>query len=140
MTALILAAAGTMAVAGSLQVIYERVFGQQHCGWRDVLRFLTWVGVLFGVLVTESILSRPVHAAGGAAAQGLVTYAGTAAFSWWTMHFLPAGRVPWRRLIHAAILTALLWIGLEVLSSVYFSAAVVSDSRLYGTIGVVSAC
>jgi membrane protein len=136
-TALILAAAGTMAVAGSLQVIYERVFGQRHRGWRDVLRFLTWVGVLFGVLVTESILSTPVHAAGGAVAQGLVTYAGTAGFFWWTMHFLLAGRVPWRRLIHAAILTAFLWIGLEVLSSVYFSAAVVSDSRLYGTIGVV---
>ena len=70
-------------------------------------------------------------------AQGLVTYAGTAAFFWWTMHFLLAGRVPWRRLVHAAVLTALLWIGLELFSSVYFSAAVISDSRLYGTIGVV---
>ena len=136
-TALILAVAGTMAVAGSLQVIYERVFGQQHRGWRDVLRFLTWAGVLFGVLVAESILSRPVHAAGGAVAQGLLTYAGTAAFFWWTMHFLLAGRMPWRRFMHAAILTALLWIGLELFSSAYFSTAIVSDSRLYGTIGVV---
>lgn len=136
-TALILAAAGTMAVAGSLQVIYERVFGQPHRGWRDVLRFLTWAGVLFGVLVTESIISNPVRAAGGPVAQGLVTYAGTAAFFGWTMHFLLAGRVPWRRLIRAAILTALLWIGLGLFSSVYFSAAIISDSRLYGTIGVV---
>ena len=136
-TALILAVAGTMAVAGSLQVIYERTFGQQHRGWRDVLRYLTWAGVLFGVLVTESILNGPVHAAGGPVAQGLVTYAGTAAFFWWTMHFLLAGRMPWRRLIHAAILTAFLWIGLELFSAVYFSAAIVSDSRLYGTIGVV---
>ena len=136
-TALVLAAAGTMAVAGSLQVIYERAFGQQHRGWRDVLRFLTWVGVLFGVLVTESIISKPVRAAGGPVGQGLVTYAGTAAFFGWTMHFLLAGRVPWRRLIRAAILTALFWIGLELFSSVYFSAAIISDSRLYGTIGVV---
>ena len=136
-TALIFAAAGTMAVAGSLQVIYERVFGQQHRGWRDVLRFVTWAGVLFGVLVTESVISKPVHAAGGPVAQGLVTYGGTTALFWWTMHFLLAGRVPWRRLIHAATLTALFWIGLELFSSVYFSAAIVSDSRLYGTIGVV---
>ncbi len=135
-TALILAAAGTMAVAGSLQVIYERVFDQPHRGWRDVLRFLTWVGVLFGVLVTESVISEHVRA-GGPVAQGLVTYAGTAAFFWWTMHFLLAGRVRWRRLMHAAVLTALLWIGLELFSAVYFSAAVISDSRLYGTIGVV---
>ena len=136
-TALILAAAGTMAVANSLQVIYEQVFDQQHRGWRDALRFLTWAGVLFGVLVTESVISKPVRAVGGAVAQGLVTYAGTAAFFWWTMHLLLAGRVPWRRLIRAAALTALFWIGLELFSSVYFSATIISDSRLYGTIGVV---
>jgi membrane protein len=135
-TALILAAAGTMAVAGSLGVIYERVFGQQHRGWCDVLRFLIWAGVLFGVLVIEGIISNPVRSAGGPVAEGLVTYAGTAAFFWWTMHFLLAGRVPWRRLIRAAILTALFWIALELFSSVYFSAAIISDNRLYGTIGV----
>jgi membrane protein len=137
LTALILAAAGTLAVAGSLQVIYERVFGQPHRGWRDVLRFLTWAGVLFGVLVAESVISGPVRHAGGSVAQGLVTYAGTAAFFWWTMHFLLAGRVPWRRLLPAAVLTALLWMGLGLFSSVYFSSAIISDSRLYGTIGVV---
>ena len=131
-TALILAAAGTMVVAGSLQVIYERVFGQPHRGWRDVLRFLTWAGVL----VTGSIISEHVRP-GGPVARGLVVYAGTAAFFWWTMHLLLAGRVPWRRLMHAAILTALLWIGLELFSVVYFSAAIISDSRLYGTMGVV---
>jgi membrane protein len=120
-----------MAVAGSLQDIYERVFSQQHRGWRDVLRFLTWAGVLFGVLVTESTISEHVRA-GGPVAQGLVTYAGTAAFFWWTMHFLLAGRVPWR-LLRPAVLTALLWIGLGL----FFSAAIISDSRLYGTIGVV---
>ena len=124
-------------MAGSLQAIYERVFGQQHRVWRDTLRLLTWVGVLFGVLVTESIISKPVHAAGGPVAQGLVTYAGTAALLWWTMHFLLAGQVPWRRLIRAAMLTALFWIGLELFSSVYFSAAIISDSRLSGTIGVI---
>jgi membrane protein len=136
-TALIFTAAGTMAVAGSLQVIYERVFDQQHRGWRDALRFVAWAGVLSGVLVTESVISTPVRAAGGPVAQGLVTYAGTAAFFWWTMHFLLAGRVPWRRLIRAAMLTALCWLGLELFSSVYFSATIISDNRLYGTIGVV---
>jgi membrane protein len=110
---------------------------QQHRGWRDAPRFLTWAGVLFGVLVTGSVISKTVHAAGGPVAQGLVTYAGTAAFFWWTMHFLLAGRVPLRRLIRAAMVTALFWIGLELFSSAYFSATIISDSRLYGTIGVV---
>lgn len=134
--ALIVATAGTMAVAGSLQVIYERVFGQQHRGWRDVLRFIACSCVLFGVLVVETVISDHVRA-GGPVALGLVSYACTSAFFWWAMHFLLAGRVPWRRLVRAALLTGLLWIGLGLFSSAYFSAAVISDSRLYGTIGVV---
>jgi Virulence factor BrkB len=69
--------------------------------------------------------------------QGLITYAGTTVFFWWTMHFLLAGQLAWSRLIRAAILTALFVLGLELFSSVYFSAAIVSDSRLYGPIGVV---
>jgi len=136
-TALILAAAGTIAVASSLQVIYERVFGQRHRGWRDVLRFATWAGVMFGFLVADSVISDAVHAVAGPVGQGLLTYVGVAAFFWWTMYFLLAGRVPWRRLVRPAILTALFWIGLELFSAVYFSSSIISDSRLYGTIGVV---
>jgi membrane protein len=56
---------------------------------------------------------------------------------WWTMHFLLAGRVSWRLLLGPAVLTPLLWIGLELFFWVYFSASIISDSRLYGTIGVV---
>ena len=136
-TALIFAAAGTMAVASSLQVIYERVFGLPHRGWKDAPRFAAWAGVLFGVLVAESVISHPVHAAVGSVGEWLVTYAGVAAFFWWTMHFLLAGRARWRHLVRPAILTALFWMGLELFSAVYFSSAIVSDSRLYGTIGVV---
>ena len=136
-TALLFAAGGTMAVAGSLRVIYERVFGLPHRGWKDFPRLVTWAGVLFGVLVAESVINDPVHAAVGPVGQGLVTYVGVAGFFWWTMHFLLAGRVRWRQLVRPAILTGLFWIGLELFSAAYFSSAIVSDSRLYGTIGVV---
>jgi membrane protein len=94
--ALIVAVAGTMAVASSLQVIYERGFGQEPRGWRDALRYVTWVGVLFGVLVAESVISKPVRAGVGSFGEGFVTYAGVAGFFWWTMYFLLARRVPWR--------------------------------------------
>jgi len=136
-TALIFAAVGTMAVASSLQLIYERVFGQPHRGWKDVLRFATWAAVLFGFLVADSVISDYVHALVGPVGQGLVTYVGVAAFFWWTMCFLLAGRVAWRRLLRPAAVTALLWLGLELFSSVYFSSSIIDDSRLYGPIGVV---
>jgi len=134
---LIIAVAGTLAVANSLQVIYERTFGQEQRGWRDILRYLTWVGVLFGVLVAESVISPPVRASLGPVGGGFVTYAGVAAFFWWTMYFLLARRVPARILVRPALLTALLWIGLDLFSSVYFSSEIISDSRLYGKIGAV---
>lgn len=136
-TALIFATAGTMAVASSLQGIYERAFGQEeHRGWRDLLRYLIWVGVLFGVLVAESEISSPVRAGAGPVGQAFVTYMGIAAFFLWTMYFLLAGRVRWGILVRTAIITALLWVGLDLFSSVYFSAAIVSDNRIYGKIGV----
>jgi membrane protein len=35
------------------------------------------------------------------------------------------------------LVTALLWLGLSLFSSIYFSSVIISDSLLYGTIGVV---
>jgi membrane protein len=128
-TGLIFAAVGTVTVASSLQVIYERIFGQPHRGWQDLLRFITWVGVLFGVLVADSVTSGSFRI--------VVTPVGVAVFFWWTMHFLLAGRVSWRFLLRPAIVTAFAWIGLELFSSVYFSAQITSDSKLYGPIGAV---
>lgn len=136
--ALIFALAGTVAVGSSLQMIYERVFStSRHGGWRDMPRLVTWAGVMFGFLVADSVISDAVHTVAGPIGQGLVTYVGVAAFFWWTMYFLLAGRVRGYRLVRPAILTALFWIGLELFSAVYFSSSIISDNRLYGTIGVV---
>ena len=60
-------------------------------------------------------------------------------FFWWTMHVLLAGRVPWRQLLPSAIVTGVFFGGLGVFSRVYFSEAIISDSKTYGTIGAVFA-
>jgi membrane protein len=136
-TALILAAAGTMAVAGSLQAIYERSFGQEHRGWRDAFRYFIWVAVLLGAFVAESAISGTVYHGLGPVGRTFFSYLVAAAVSWWTMHFLLAGRVRWRMLVRTAMVTALLWVMLELVSPAYFSQAIISDSRIYGKIGVV---
>jgi membrane protein len=69
--------------------------------------------------------------------EGIVRFIAAMLFFWWTMHFLLAGRTPWRVLIRPALVTATLWLGLAVFSSISLSGTIVSDSRLYGTIGVV---
>jgi membrane protein len=55
----------------------------------------------------------------------------------WTIHFLLAGRVPWRAVIRPALVTSVLWLALGLFSAAYFSGVVTDDSRTYGTIGVV---
>jgi membrane protein len=137
-TSLVFLIAGMVAVAGSLQQIYEKVFRQDHRGMRDLYRLLTWIVVLCAVVVVESLAGRPVS---GAAAGGwlapLVTAAIMTPFFWWTMHFLLAGRVRWRRLLPSAVVTGVFFWGLGVFSKFYFSKTIISDSKTYGTIGAI---
>src|SRR5215468_3268945 len=138
LTSLLFVAAGTLAVAGSLQQIYEKAFRQDHRGMRDLYRLPVWVVVLCAVVALESIAGRPARdASAGAFLAELVTFAVMTLFFWWTMHFLLGGRVPWRRLLLAAIATGACFAGLGVFSKFYFSSTIISDSRTYGTIGAV---
>jgi len=134
---LIIAFAGTVTVASSLQVIYERVFDQDHRGWRDLSRFLVWVCVLLGFLIAEGSIDNPVGSAVGSVIRGFVSLMGVTIFFWWTMHFLLAGRVRWRDLLRPAFVSGLFWLGFALFSSIYFSSALISEHRLYGTIGVL---
>jgi membrane protein len=137
-TSLVFLIAGMLAVASSLQQIYEKVFRQDHRGLRDVYRLVTWIVVLGVVVVAESLAERPMSsvAAGGWLAP-LVTVAITTPFFWWTMHFLLAGWVPWRTLLPSAIITGIFYGGLGVFSRFYFSETIISDSKTYGTIGAI---
>jgi membrane protein len=137
LTALLFSFVGTIALVGSLQVLYERTFDHQPRGWRDIPRFVVWLVVLLGALTVEGIISKPVLTTTGPIIEGLVRFIAAMLFFWWTMHFLLAGRTPWRVLIRPALVTAALWLGLAVFSSISLSSTIVSDSRLYGTIGVV---
>jgi membrane protein len=89
------------------------------------------------LVIAAALYDNPLRHAVGPVVRGLVSFTIITSFLCWTMHFLLAGRVPWRQLIRPAFVTALLWLALALFSSVYFSAAIVSENRLYGTIGVV---
>jgi membrane protein len=138
-TSLVFLVFGMLAVASSLQQIYEKTFGQdRHGGWRDLWRLLTWIAVLGGVVVAESLAERPVSAvAGGGWLAPLVTVGIMTPFFWWTMHFLLAGRVRWRALLPSALITGVFYGGLGEFSKFYFSGTIISDSKTYGTIGAI---
>jgi membrane protein len=136
-TGLIFAFTGSIAVVASLQTMYERLLGQEHRGWRDLPRFVLWVVVLIGYLIAEVVIGKPIRAAAGPVVHGLVSFVVVTTFFCWSMHFLLAGRVPWRLLVRPAVTTSVLWLALTFFSSIYFSSVVIDDSKLYGTIGVV---
>lgn len=89
-------------------------------------------------LVAESLTAGPVSsAAAGGWLTPLVTAAIMTPFFWWTMRFLLAGRVAWRRLLPSAVITGIFYGGLGVFSRFYFSGTIISDSKTYGTVGAI---
>ena len=136
-TGVLIAFVGTVAVVGSIQVLYERAFEQEQRGRRDLPRRIVWVVVMIAALVAQAIITGPVRQAVGPYVQDVAKFVEATLFFWWTMHFLLAGRVPWRSLLRTAIVTALLWLGIALFSSLYFSSTVISDQKQFGTIGVV---
>ncbi len=137
-TSLVFVTAGLLAVASSLQQVYEKVFHQAHRGLRDLFRLLAWIVVLCLAVAFDSVAERPMSsAAGGGWLAPLVTIAIMTPLVWWTMHFLLAGRVPWRRLLPSAIITGVFFGGLGIFSKFYFSETIISDSKTYGTIGAI---
>jgi membrane protein len=129
--------AGVVAAVSSLQVVYERVFGLERRGWRNLPRWIAWAAVLFALLIVDGAVNGPVRGAGGPAALDAVGVVAATLFFWWTLHFLLAGRAPWRALVRPAVTSGLLWFALTLFSSLYFSPILISDSHTYGTIGVV---
>jgi membrane protein len=136
-TGLLFSFAGIVAVVASLQVIYERLFGLEHRRWRGFPRYVAWIAVVLGVLVVEGIVDKPERKAAGPVVEGITTLVAATIFFAWTMHFLMAGRVPWRAVIRPAVVTAVLWLALGIFSALYFSTTVVDDSKTFGAIGVV---
>jgi hypothetical protein len=86
-TSLLFVTAGTLAMAGSLQQIYEKVFHQDHRGLGGLYRLLIWLAVLCLTAVLDTLIGRPArNASDGAVLAMLVTFAIWTPFFWWTMH------------------------------------------------------
>jgi membrane protein len=130
---------GGIAAATALQEIYERAFELPHRGMKDIPRRLAWLAVLIGASLLTGRAAPALRHAGGPvllAAAGLVWATG---FWWLTMRILLAGRISWRTLFPAACATGVLYVAMEVVFSLVFSAMVISNEKKYGPIGVIFA-
>lgn len=136
---LLIGLASAIAVAITVQIIYEKAFDQPHRrSVPNVLRCAVWAVAVAGLLIADGAISRELRGSPArTVVSALVGLVGLTLFFWWTMHFLLAGREPWGQLFRPAVATAVFWLGLGVFSHFYFSSTIISDSKLYGTIGVV---
>jgi membrane protein len=135
---LVLAFAGTIAVARSVEVIYERSFNHPPLGrMQGWFRCAVWVVFVTGVVIADGAIGKTLRdGPAGPLVLGVVELVGLGLFFWWSIHFLLGGREPWRHIAPAAIATAVFWVGLGLFAAFYFSSTVVSDSKTYGPIGV----
>jgi membrane protein len=137
--ALILSLAGTIAVARSLQKLYQQVFGRPDVhGWANVARCFVWALAAALEIYVDALISRPLRdLPAGRVFLGLGNLVIATALFWWGLHWLLHGKESWRRLFPAGLATGVFWVGLGAFASVYFPSTLVSDNRLYGAIGVV---
>jgi membrane protein len=125
--------------AAALQEVYEQAFDLPHRRIKDLPHRLAWLAVLISASMPTRWAGPWLRHAGGPAllaAAGLVWATG---FWWLTMRILLAGRIPRRALCSAACATGVLYVAMQAVFSLVFSAVVISDEHTYGPIGATFA-
>jgi membrane protein len=136
--ALLIGFAGSIGLAQIVQTGYEQIFDQGHPRRGNLLRWLLWIAALCIWLGFDIVVNAATQGLwGGWVLDGLAALTASIGFFWWSMHLLLSGRLPWRTLLVPAVVTAVLWVVLEVFGALYFSSSITKDSRLYGAIGGV---
>jgi len=119
-----------------VQDLYLRAFGLDPRGARDLPRKLISLGLFVGWLFLSGLVG-PWARAGGPVLYSIIILVAFTGFWWFSMRFLLAGRIPWRRLFPSAVATGLCWLGMVAVFSATFSGMVISSYNRYGPIGIV---
>jgi membrane protein len=130
---------GGIAAAAALQEIYEQAFDLPHRRIKDLPYRLAWLAVLIGASLLSGWAGPGLRHAGGPALLAVAGLVWATGFWWLTMRILLAGRISWRALFPAACATGVLYVAMQTVFSLVFSAMVISDEHTYGPIGTIFA-
>ena len=125
-----------IAAATAFQQLYQRVFDQRSRGARDKLRAVIWLALTVGWILSAGWIG-PGLRAHEPVLYWIINIPAFIGFWWFTMWFLLAGRVSWRRLLPCAVATGAFWMGRLAVFAAIFSGMVISYDQKYGPIGVV---
>jgi len=130
---------GGIAAAAALQEIYEQAFDLSHRRIKDLPHRLAWLATLIGASLLTGMAGPGLRHAGGPALLAVAGLVWATGFWWLTMRILLAGRISWRALFPAACATGVLYVAMQTVFSLVFSAMVISDEHTYGPIGTIFA-
>ena len=125
-----------IAAATAFQQLYQRVFDQRSRGARDKLRAVIWLALTVGWILSAGWIG-PGLRAHEPVLYWIINIPAFIGFWWFTMWFLLAGRVSWRRLLPCAVATGAFWMGMLAVFAVIFSGMIIGYDQKYGPIGVV---
>ena len=128
-----------IAAAAALQEIYEQAFDLPHRRIKDLPRRLAWLAVLIGASLLTGWAGPGLRHVGGPALLAVAGLVWATGFWWLTMRILLAGRISWRVLFPAACATGVLYVAMQTVFSLVFSAMVISNEHTYGPIGTIFA-
>lgn len=127
-----------LAGAKAVQQLYQRVFAIPARGAADSVRALVWLALVVGALFAVSSAGPGLQGAGPVLFWILYSVL-SVGFFWFSMWFLLAGRMAWRRLLPCAVATGTCWVGMMGVFAVIFSSMIISYNKRYGSIGTVFA-
>jgi membrane protein len=124
-----------LAFTRAFQRIYEEAWRLERRGARDSVWGLAWLGAMvvaysIGPVITVSL---------GGLLDSAVTLTTAAGLWLLTPYLLLARRLPWRRLVPGALLTATIMTAVGVASAIFVPPSVTSSADQFGIIGVAFA-
>lgn len=131
----LLALVSSLSFARALQRLYERCYELPTTGIRDTPWHLLWI-----VLIPVYVALRPLVASIGSGWWHVAGSLLLGVIAWLLTPYIVLGRrVPWRRLLPGAVMTALAMIALAGVSLIYVPISIESSASQYGTLGVAFA-
>jgi membrane protein len=135
---LVLSVSG-VALAGSAQAGFERIWGLAAGPWHKIWRQAVWLVALVAYIYAAATVGSVTKSSGLAETAGRVAVAVVLgiAFFWWGLRFLIGGRVSYLAAMPGAVATIVGLAGLRAFSGLVFEPLIVTNAVSYGSLGTV---
>jgi membrane protein len=129
---------GGIALSASLEAIYREIWALPSAGLRGFAGQILWLASFILFATAQTLLGDALTGTTfGQICYGVLAFVLLVVFIWVGGRVLLLGKLTWRQLLPTAVFTAIGLTGLGIFSKLFFASSIVSNERIYGSIGVV---